>query len=57
MENFTSMPFIHLLAIIESSPQTIIWNSREKNALLKIYTNADFLRQQNILSMTGRVTP
>lgn len=45
MENFTSMPFIHLLAIIESSPQTIIWNSREKNALLKIYTNADFLRQ------------
>lgn len=24
----TSMPFIHLLATIESSPQTIIWNSR-----------------------------
>lgn len=25
----TSIPFIHRLAMMESSPQTIMWNSRE----------------------------
>ncbi len=29
-ERLTSIPFIHLLVTIESSPQTIIWNSRCK---------------------------
>lgn len=34
----TSMPFIHLLATIESSPQTIIWNSRERHKHRSIWS-------------------
>lgn len=48
---FTSMPFIHLLAMIESSPHTIIWNSMEEKASLAFknaiaQNNSHFLRNK-----------
>lgn len=48
------MPFIHLLAMIESSPHTIIWNSMGEKASLA-FKNA--IAQNNSLSKKQTKNP
>lgn len=55
-KKLTSIPFIHLLATIESSPQTMIWNSRWKTeTFIWIYLIKAKSKQQSYDAKTKRI--